>query len=41
MFLDHDNVDALWVFKGKKAETAGAACGAIAHDGTFDHLTEL
>lgn len=41
VFLDHDNVDRLRVSEGEKAESTGAACGAIAHYRAFNDLAEL
>ena len=41
MLLDHDNVDRACVAERKEAEAAGAARGAITHDGAFEHFTIL
>jgi hypothetical protein len=41
VLLHHDDVDGLGVLEGEEAEAAGAAGGAVAHNGAFHHLAEL
>jgi len=41
MLLDHYNVDAFWVFKGKETEASRSSGGGVTHDSALADFAKL